>query len=272
MIRHAVRSRAFTLIEMLLVVALIALLISLLLPALGYSKELSRRAVCAANLSGIQQSVASYGSSNMGRLFVCRGRSVQKAFNARGGNAHNNRAWDNEVDAVEAMATVGLAFGPKVNVGGGYMHMRASELWNCPSRDFKSQWETGYPQLVVGYQYFGGIDKWINPFAGAIQARSPLSMRSPGRWAIAADAAMKIDGTWGGGRDTAYQGLPSHQHRPGGPPAGGNQAYFDGSVEWMPLEKLIYIHSWSGDFNRIAYFYQSDLGSWNPPLGAYGQP
>ena len=32
--------------------------------------------------------------------------------------------------------------------------------------------------------------------------------------------------------------------------------------------KLIFIHSWSGNFSRVAYHYQRDLGGWNPPLGA----
>ena len=74
---------------------------------------------------------------------------------------------------------------------------------------------------------------------------------------------MKIDGVWGGGRDTAYKDMPQH-HSAGqsvsSPPEGGNEVFMDGSARWIKFENMLYLHSWSGDSARMAYMYQDDIG------------
>lgn len=47
-------SRAFTLIELLVVIGLVALLLGILIPALGASREASRQSVCASNIRQLQ--------------------------------------------------------------------------------------------------------------------------------------------------------------------------------------------------------------------------
>ena len=61
-------SRGFTLVEMLVVVAIIAVLAGLLLPALSSARESSRRTACLSNLGQLGKSLTIYANNNGGYL------------------------------------------------------------------------------------------------------------------------------------------------------------------------------------------------------------
>lgn len=62
-------SRAFTLVELLVVIGLIGLLIALLMPALVRAREQARWVACASNLSQIGSSLLMYANESHGWLF-----------------------------------------------------------------------------------------------------------------------------------------------------------------------------------------------------------
>ena len=65
MFGRAVRARAgFTLIELLVVVAIIALLISILLPTLKKARDQARRTQCGVNIGQWGKALATYATEN----------------------------------------------------------------------------------------------------------------------------------------------------------------------------------------------------------------
>src|SRR5450756_2604093 len=86
------RSCGFTLVELLVVIGIIALLISILLPALSRARESSKTVVCLANLRSIMQACTIYSSENQeymlpggysGSMWWCNVLSENTDLNAR---------------------------------------------------------------------------------------------------------------------------------------------------------------------------------------------
>ena len=116
-------SRAFTLVEMLVVIGIIALLLAMLLPALSRVRESSRRTQCLANISELGRAVLLYCHDNKDHL-----------PDAGSGNAP---------DALMSPRAVGLppwtSFGPNVyvlpSIGQALSKYLRSDIrfWSCPS-------------------------------------------------------------------------------------------------------------------------------------------
>jgi prepilin-type N-terminal cleavage/methylation domain-containing protein len=86
--RHNHRPNAFTLVELLVVIGIIALLVSILLPTLNKARESARRTKCLANLRSIGQLVNMYANRANGQLPI--GYNVASSG---GGQSYLNNFW-----------------------------------------------------------------------------------------------------------------------------------------------------------------------------------
>lgn len=93
MSEHRTPCKAFTLIELLVVISIIALLISMLLPALGAAREAARSNKCLSNLKQLAVAMTAYATDGSDRLtpFAFCGTCQY------GTHAYGN-PWDHQVD------------------------------------------------------------------------------------------------------------------------------------------------------------------------------
>ncbi len=82
--KKLIRVKGFTLIELLVVISIIALLISILMPALGKARESAKSVKCMANLKSVGQAVAGYLTEYQDTL------PPSYQYLDAGGNVNNN--------------------------------------------------------------------------------------------------------------------------------------------------------------------------------------
>lgn len=138
----------FTLVELLVVIGIIAVLISILLPALGNARRSANTAKCAANLRSIVQGVNLYAANWGGAIpggpwttarFVDPANIAQANLQALVTNGQFNSV----ISIHDWMSPVGKMLGIKFNEGGTeadrldrFQRLRSNPIFNCPENQF----------------------------------------------------------------------------------------------------------------------------------------
>ncbi|MGA2865079.1 MAG: prepilin-type N-terminal cleavage/methylation domain-containing protein [Verrucomicrobiota bacterium] len=162
---------AFTLLELLVVIALIAVLAALLLPALSRSKASAQRIKCLSNLHQLELAANLYWDDNGGNCFRYGGAYTNGGqlywFGWMGPGAEGARAFD---------ATCGALY--------PYLQGRGVEL--CPAFNyFLSQFKAKARGATYGYGY--------NLYLSAAPGQAPINLSRllrPAGTVLLADAAQ----------------------------------------------------------------------------------
>ena len=128
---HAPAPRAFTLIELLVVISIIALLIGILLPALGAARRAAQAAVCLGNERSLGQAVAAYVTDE--RNFL-PGPNTSGAY-LRQNNAYQSNRPNEPVQSWDWISpTLGNAIGFSSDPVARYRDIFQTEF-KCPAND-----------------------------------------------------------------------------------------------------------------------------------------
>jgi len=260
--------RAFTLIELLVVVSMIAILIALLLPALGSARDSAVRAQCASNQRQLAVLVTTYATDNKGLL-------------PRGGRDNTYAAGK----YVEHTPFISSEFHTYIleNAGVGDNPTRGTEGWydtgtspilDCPNftrgfQDKQVRYSSGVRiGWVIGYQYLGShpdVEAFNRdiPIAGSNNSdwRTFINLSDDGTgeiftdynhwtattagWVFVAHTPKSALDQGGGARaytNNVLNGTPPEQAGS----VGGNITFIDGSVRWRNLSEMNQHYTSSG--------------------------
>ncbi len=224
---------AFTLVELLVVIGIIALLISILLPALGKARKSALNANCQSNLRSIGQALTLYASENKGKMPAHYGGGVW--------------LWDMPVETRDALLASGG--NRKVLYCPVYQEQDVDGLWN---------YDPNYS--VLGYFF---LTQRVPPPAPAgkvvpnppplnadlmkkaeyqdrnVPKRNPnTGTASSSETELVTDAVISKSGSFLGIKGGwANPHLTSHMRNE--KPEGGHILYMDGHVDWRNKKDMV---------------------------------
>jgi prepilin-type N-terminal cleavage/methylation domain-containing protein/prepilin-type processing-associated H-X9-DG protein len=229
-----VRRRAFTLVELLVVLAVVAILLALQLPGLARVQTQSRQAQCAANLRQLALAEIIYGTEHADRL-----PSLSGGF----------WLWDTPTSVTSQLGTYGAQrrqfycpANPDQNTDG---------LWN-----FSLQYRVaGYVLTMSGSSTLIATNANVNIYppqqvVGAVVIPAPpaaqrvlaadVIISQVGQYTASQKLTYQYTGIQGGYSAPGFTGhRASHLDFTGRYPAGGNVAMLDGHVEWQNFANAI---------------------------------
>ena len=211
---HTRRSRAFTLVELLIVIAIIGVLVGLLMPTVGRARESARRAACLSNLRQVHQSFLLFAEENGGHVPI--------GYRAIGNPPKGTKQFNSMI--YSGTARKFCLFGMLYQTG----HMKNPEVFFCPSNEdaqnsfntVDNPWPPATDPAKNGWGGYGGRPDWLLPDELLKEGKAALMPRLADLHARAVFADL-----------VAQPARVDRRHRDG-----VNVLYGDGAAQWVPRD------------------------------------
>ena len=135
------RERGFTLVELLVVIGIIALLISILLPALSKARAAANTVACAANIRSVCQAMYAYAAEYKGS--IAGGPNTSGAFLLDPNGTISEDNCPGIIAIWDWMSPIATSMGITFNTGAGtqdridrFVQLANFKGFRCPSNDF----------------------------------------------------------------------------------------------------------------------------------------
>src|SRR5687768_14797842 len=152
------KTGGFTLVELLVVIGIIALLVSILLPALGRARDQANRVACLSNIRQIGMAFRMYASDNKDKCPM----AAPLSFPDRVGD------WIHWQQGINGAGLATSAIAPYLSSGNGPARGSALEkIFRCPSDRLEGR--SSFRQYAYSYSmniYFGSDGNYPQPLGG----------------------------------------------------------------------------------------------------------
>jgi prepilin-type N-terminal cleavage/methylation domain-containing protein/prepilin-type processing-associated H-X9-DG protein len=224
--------RGFTLIELLVVISIIAILASMLLPAISLVRDLATSSRCAANLRQMQLANTAYANENNGQY-------VASVWMNSSGSPGNN--WFRNIAYIECLEGVAGtdANNDGVAEGGDQFPARLRcKLAKPPAGDW------GPVRFSYGYngEVNQAIANWSTPnyIAAPIPSRINSSQVFAFIDAVDFNVGISFLDLWTGVEGVSCSGAVARRHR-----KQANAVFFDGHTESLNRDRLLQTTTWT---------------------------